>query len=425
MSAESETLTPEQPKSYQAILWGGLIAGTMDITAACTMAWFRGGRSPVAILHAIASGVLGAAAYQGGMASAALGLALHFLIAFTATVVFFVASRKLKFLVQKPILSGVLYGIAVYLFMNGVVLPLTFRRSFFSPLSNVFIQATILIFCIGLPIAFIVRRFSAASLTLLLIGLFMLPSSVYQVQAAQAPQQSTAASTTVLVELFTSEGCSTCPPADELLAALERVQPVEGVQIIALSEHVDYWNRLGWKDPFSSAELSQRQVDYMKALGTKDYYTPQMIVDGRVEFIGSRHTVALEEIAKAARLPKANVKIAAKTATPKAITLTVQVDQVPEVSRDDTAEVMLVITEDGLLSKPSRGENSGRDLPHSAVTRKLIKIGNVSKGAFDGEAKVNLDDKWKRENLKAIIFVQERASRRVLGASAIKIVGES
>ncbi len=406
--------------NYQAILWAGLIAGTMDITAACVVSWLRSGRSPIAILQGIASGILGANASQGGLASAALGLAIHYLIAFTATILFFFASRKLKFLIEKPVLSGVLYGIAVYLFMNGVVLPLTFHRNFFSPVNLALMNAVILIFCIGLPIAFIVRKFTVASL-LLLMGLLMISSNLHGTRAANRPQETAPPSATVLVELFTSEGCSTCPPADELLAALERVQPVEGVQIIALSEHVDYWNRLGWKDPFSSPEFSQRQVDYMKALGTKDYYTPQMIVDGRVEFVGSKHTVALAEIAKAARLPKAAVKIVTKSSSPKAITFTVQVDQAPEVSRDDTADVLLAITENGLLSKVSRGENSGRDLPHSAVTRKLIKIGSLSKGAFNGESKINLEDKWKRENLKAVVFVQERASRRVLGATAIPL----
>lgn len=425
MSAGSEPLALEKAKGYQGILWGGLIAGTMDITAACVLSWFRSGRSPVAVLQGIASGLLGANALQGGLASAALGLAIHYFIAFTATVLFFLASRKIKFLIEKPVISGLLYGIVVYLFMNGVVLPLTFHRNFFSPFNLALMNAVILMFCIGLPIALIIRRFSAASLTLALFVLLMIPWTAHNASAANPPQEPPATSTTVLVELFTSEGCSTCPPADELLAALDRVQPVKGVQIIALSEHVDYWNRYGWKDPFSSAEFSQRQVDYMKALGTKDFYTPQMIVDGRVEFVGSKHIVALEEIAKAARLPKANVKIATKTFTPKAVTFAVQVTDVPAGSPDDTAEVLLAITEDGLLSKVSRGENSGRDLPHSAVTRKLMKIGSLSKGAFNGEAKVNLQPTWKSENLKAVVFVQERQSRRVLGVAAIKFAGQS
>lgn len=268
-----------------------------------------------------------------------------------------------------------------------------------------------------------------ASLVVVLALLLSLKLGGTATQTEPSPERAgisnvAAASPAVLVELFTSEGCSSCPPADKLLADLDHTQPIQGTQVIALSEHVDYWNRLGWKDPFSSAEFSQRQIAYAEALGIEDYYTPQMIVDGRAEFVGSNRAAALEAIAKAASSPKATISLAIKASAPNSIALTVQVENVPDVSRGDKAEVMLAVTESGLLSRVSRGENSGRQLTHSAVTRKLTRIGVVD-NTFTAEPTVHLEASWKLQNTKAIVFVQERISHRVLGAAAIKLTRPS
>jgi hypothetical protein len=149
----------------------------------------------------------------------------------------------------------------------------------------------------------------------------------------------------VLVELFTSEGCSSCPPADELLTRLEQTQPVGGAQVIALSEHVDYWNRLGWTDPYSSAEFSKRQNDYASALQTDEVYTPQMIVDGRVQFVGSNLNRAREAVDGAAHDPKAvvTVSLASDDNAAASITLAVRVDSLPEVWKGHSAQVLLAI----------------------------------------------------------------------------------
>src|SRR6185369_5123224 len=146
--------------NLQPIFWGGLIAGTLDITAAFLTAWLRAGIGPVRLLQFVASGLLGPEASQGGAKTAVLGLALHFLIATIWTVVFYLASRKWLFLIERPVMFGLLYGIAVYTFMNFVVLPL----SRVPPRPMTAIGTTIglltIIFCIGLPIALVMRRFS-------------------------------------------------------------------------------------------------------------------------------------------------------------------------------------------------------------------------------------------------------------------------
>lgn len=147
--------------NFQPIFWGGLIAGTLDICAAFLTAWFRGGVGPVRLLQFVASGLIGpAAAVQGGTKTALLGLALHFLIATGATIVFYLASRKLLFLIERPVHFGLLYGVAVYLFMNFVVLPLSLVPQRTMTVTGLIIGLLTIMFCVGLPIALIVRRYS-------------------------------------------------------------------------------------------------------------------------------------------------------------------------------------------------------------------------------------------------------------------------
>ena len=215
----------------------------------------------------------------------------------------------------------------------------------------------------------------------------------------------------VLVELFTSEGCSSCPPADAELAELVRDQPVAGAEVIPLALHVDYWNNLGWKDPFSAAQFSARQNDYGRAFRLDSVYTPQMVVDGRTEFNGSDDARAAQAIRNAATTPRATVTL---TATPKAAT--VRVSGAPRVAPGDHADVYVAVTEDGLRSSVAAGENAGRRLAHVAVVRSLRKIGRLgADGSFAGSVDLILDKSWRRGELSAVAFVQEAGSRRVLG----------
>lgn len=160
MSAVSETLSHRSSKALPMILLAGLIAGTMDMTAACVVAYLRAGVTPTRVMRFIASGLLGAPALTGGTPMAVLGTLLHYLIATTWAAVFYAASRKIKFLTDYAVPSGLLYGVFVYLIMNFVVLPLSQVARRPVPLSSHIIGCLILLFCIGLPIALIVRRAS-------------------------------------------------------------------------------------------------------------------------------------------------------------------------------------------------------------------------------------------------------------------------
>jgi hypothetical protein len=227
----------------------------------------------------------------------------------------------------------------------------------------------------------------------------------------------------VVVELFTSEGCSSCPPADALLARMDETQPVEGAEVIALAQHVDYWNYLGWSDPFSSHEFSERQGEYARAFGQDGVYTPQMVVDGRAQFAGGNSDRAFDAIAQAAREPKAEVLLSRADAGQDGggVRVSVRVEKPPKPSDGDAAEVLLAITEGGLSSDVARGENSGRKLTHAGVVRRLTKLGELGAGAFATNADVEVDKGWRRENLRAVVFAQERGTRRVLAAGSLKL----
>lgn len=147
-------------RGTRVIFWAGLIAGTLDLTGACVVAWLRTGVTPVRIFQSVASGLYGPASFTGGAKTAVLGVVLHFIIATTWAAVYYLASRRLSFLIDHTIIAGVIYGVFVWLFMNFVVLPMSAVTQRPVPLSARIIGMLIIIFCIGLPIAFIVRRFS-------------------------------------------------------------------------------------------------------------------------------------------------------------------------------------------------------------------------------------------------------------------------
>ena len=221
----------------------------------------------------------------------------------------------------------------------------------------------------------------------------------------------------MVVELFTSEGCSSCPPADQLVARLEREQPVAQADIVILGEHVDYWNQLGWPDRFAAGAFTARQQRYARALASDDVYTPQLVVDGQVGFSGSDAARAVREIRRAAGMPHAS--LSARRSGDN-VTLTTQ--QFPPGTK--SVEIFLAITEDALSSEVRRGENAGRRLSHAGVVRSLLSVAKFDarkSPAFSTDIPLHLLDEWNRANLHAIVFAQDRDSMRILGTASLRL----
>jgi len=243
------------------------------------------------------------------------------------------------------------------------------------------------------------------------------------VVGAQGPEAGKpAASTTethpVLIELFTSEGCSSCPPADVMLEKLDTYQPVPGAQLIVLSEHVTYWDHDGWKDPNSSAALTDRQSSYESVLGEKDSFTPQIIVDG-ASTIRMGQAQQMEDVFNKAKVaPKLSVGIddvKIDTTTPAVLRARIHADATPD---KHSADVYVAVALNRFESQVLHGENGGKRLTHVAVVQQLTKVGKVEKGkSFDQEVDLKLMPGADPKNLRLVAFVQEHGPGRVLGAA--------
>jgi hypothetical protein len=226
----------------------------------------------------------------------------------------------------------------------------------------------------------------------------------------------------VLVELFTSEGCSSCPPADALLGKLDGMQPVSGVDAIVLSEHVDYWNHDGWKDAYSSSFFTERQGEYVRRIGSANGpYTPQLVVDGAAQLNGSDALAvghALEAARSHAKIP---VRISSvSVASPKALRVHIVVDALPADFKQRKADIFVAVALDHAESHVSAGENKGRDIRHVAVAESINKVGAVEKGKnFDRDVLVKVNSTADAANLRLIVFIQESDGGEVFGATQL------
>jgi hypothetical protein len=254
------------------------------------------------------------------------------------------------------------------------------------------------------------------------VALGMMAAGVCAV-ARQPAATATGGTVVVIAELFTSEGCSSCPAADELLTQLVQSQPLPGIHVIGLSEHVDYWDRLGWRDPFSSPLFTERQTSYgSRVFRDGDIYTPQIVIDGQLQAPGNDGRAIESALREAAQLPKAAVSVKARLSG-SAVVVDVDARAPDGLELHGPAGIMVAVVEDGLATAVTRGENKGRTLGHSAVVRSLRDIGAISNNARAAakSATLNLDKAWALPRLRIVAFVQERRGRRILGGASTTI----
>lgn len=217
----------------------------------------------------------------------------------------------------------------------------------------------------------------------------------------------------VLVELFTSEGCSDCPPADALLGQLDSKQPVANAQAIVLSEHVTYWNREGWVDPFSLDGMTDRQEAYVRRFGLESSFTPQMVVDGATQFVGNNAPALLAAVQNAAKTPKQSLAIENARWDHGSATFSIRGASPPG------SRLFAVLAANGTHREVSGGENAGRTLHHVAVVRVMKEFGSESE---DGRplklSGGDLNHKDESDGpVRLVVFLVDHKTGHVLGAA--------
>jgi hypothetical protein len=259
------------------------------------------------------------------------------------------------------------------------------------------------------------RIFPVLGLAAAVFALATVPASEGDAAAPTAP----AVATPVVVELNTSEGCSSCPSADVVLTRLARAQSIPGARIVPLAMHVDYWDDLGWKDPFAQPQLTARQRRFSAAKGEGRVYTPEAVVDGETGLVGSDESALRRAIEASAKRPHVAVTIARGAGD----ALDVRVASLGTAAGGATEiDALLAITEDDLVVDVPRGENGGRRLEHSAVVRELRSLGPVALvGATFAPPIGPAPRSAAAHKRHAVVIVEDRRSRRVLGASSIDL----
>ena len=256
-------------------------------------------------------------------------------------------------------------------------------------------------------------------------GVALLVGCVAAVPAARAADTQHSGPAPVLLELFTSEGCSSCPPVDVWAERLDHFQPVAGAEIIVLSEHVNYWDHDGWKDPFSSDQLTERQSEYERMLGQGGVYTPQVILNGAdvVNMANSAQQIkqTFDKAASLATVPVRISGVALAAGDPGSLTGRVAVDATAEKHGGD---VWVAVALNRTMTDVLAGENDGRKLTNVAVVKDLVKVGKLEKGkSFEDPFTIKLWPGADAANLRVVAFVQQSEEGHVLGAAMTSEIG--
>jgi len=236
-----------------------------------------------------------------------------------------------------------------------------------------------------------------------------------QTAGARADDRTPAERGPIVLELFTSQGCSSCPPADRLLTELAAE---EAGEVLPMAFHVDYWNRLGWRDPFSSEAWSKRQRRYARELPGGRVYTPQLVVDGREHAVGSDRRAVARLLADArARSQEGSVELSARIAGGELLAAVGAM--ATEAAADEPLGLLLAVVESGFETPVGSGENSGRRLREDFVVRRLERMGTVPPGgpAFSRELRVPLDPEWSTDQIAAVAFLQHPDRLTIHGAA--------
>jgi len=305
--------------------------------------------------------------------------------------------------------------ISFYLSVVPTFIPAHASRFYYSALAAT--HVTLALFCHGMWATALdfMRRWFVAPWTRRALqaatGLALIALAIRVLAGGATPAHAQSqARVPVLAELFTSEGCESCPPADRLLAMLLEEQPIEGVLIVPLSEHVTYWDHQGWRDPFGSQQFTVRQQQYGFRFNIDSVFTPQLVIDGREQYVGSDRGSIERALQNAAKIAKPELKVAVSHAGSK---LNLSASGTG-LAVEPNGELWFVVTEDHLVVDVKRGENANKTLKHSGVVRLLKSAGDAMKA---GVTTIAIDPSWKKENLHVVALVQSRKDHRVISVA--------